>query len=236
MTAKETRRAIVVRANNTIGLNRDQLGMSGTYAWCAHYVSNVLRYVGIEHMYDTSCTKLQAKMDDAKDWDEPNDDPIPGDILFFDWDHIDEPLPLDHVGIVTAYDPATKKITYVNGNGSSSYIVTKQEMRSDSKFVEYWMRYVGEDAKPDKAVQKEIEKPKEKVMCTVELEQLEKGCASPSVETMQNLLVDVNYDIVVDGRFGDATDAALRQFQKDYKLTVDGICGPKTWKALIEAI
>ena len=83
MTAKETRRAIVVRANNTVGLNRDQLGMSGTYAWCAHYVSNVLRYVGIEHMYDTSCTMLQAKMDDAKDWDEPNDDPIPGDILFF---------------------------------------------------------------------------------------------------------------------------------------------------------
>ena len=36
----------------------------------------------------------------------------------------------------------------------------------------------------------------------------------------------------IDGDFGTATEAAVKQFQKDHGLTADGICGPKTWAAL----
>ena len=35
-----------------------------------------------------------------------------------------------------------------------------------------------------------------------------------------------------DGIFGQGLDALVRQFQKDSKLTVDGIVGPNTWKAM----
>lgn len=38
--------------------------------------------------------------------------------------------------------------------------------------------------------------------------------------------------LVVDGGFGLKTDMALRVFQKNHGLTVDGICGEKSWKAL----
>ena len=225
---------IVARANATVGMSRYDLGMPGDYAWCAHYVSEVLRYVGVKNMYDTSCTRLQAKMDASVEWSEP-DDMQPGDILFFDWDKIIEPLPLDHVSIVVDYDAKSGKITYVNGNGSSSLLVTKQTMNINSTYIQYWMRYVGDQSvkpipKPDP-----IPTP-EKVMCKVELEQLSFGCKSPSVETMQNLLVDVGYELDVDGIFGNETKEVLTKFQEEYKLEVDAICGCQTWKALIEAV
>jgi peptidoglycan hydrolase-like protein with peptidoglycan-binding domain len=38
-----------------------------------------------------------------------------------------------------------------------------------------------------------------------------------------------------DGDFGPKTDAALRAFQQANGLKVDGICGPKTWTALVAA-
>jgi hypothetical protein len=226
---------IVARANACLGLTRIQLGILGYHAWCAHFVSEVLRYVGID-MYDLSCTRMQAKMDDSKDWDEPDDlHPIPGDILFFDWDHKPEELPLDHVGIVTGYSNGT--ITYVNGNGNSSFYVTRQTISIHNSCIAYWMRYVGRTAVPSESVQKEIETPKpSKVMCTVELEQLSRGCESASVETLQNLLRDVQYDLEVDGRFGEETEKYAKEFQKDNDLTADGIVGAKTWKALIEAV
>lgn len=37
------------------------------------------------------------------------------------------------------------------------------------------------------------------------------------------------------GTFGEKTAEALRAFQADRGLTVDGVCGPQTWSALVEA-
>ena len=225
---------IVNRANATVGMNRNQLGMPGTYAWCANYVSEVLRYVGIT-MYDLSCTRMQRKMKASAEWDEPDDDhPIAGDILFFDWDHKQEELPLDHVGIVTNYSGGT--ITYVNGNGNDSFRVTRQKMSINNSSIEYWMRFIGDAEEHPTPTEDPYPTPKEIKKCTVELEVIEFGCKSPSTETMQNLLVDVGYMLEVDGIYGSQTKEALEDFQKSNNLVVDGICGAKTWKALIEAI
>ena len=45
------------------------------------------------------------------------------------------------------------------------------------------------------------------------------------------LLLDTN--ITTDGIFGDRTKAAVATFQDSKGLTKDGVCGPKTWTALI---
>jgi peptidoglycan hydrolase-like protein with peptidoglycan-binding domain len=39
----------------------------------------------------------------------------------------------------------------------------------------------------------------------------------------------------IDGDYGRATEAAVKEFQRDQGLTVDGICGPMTWDALEKA-
>ena len=55
------------------------------------------------------------------------------------------------------------------------------------------------------------------------------------VTLMQALLNARGFDCgVVDGDYGAKTQAALNAFQRYYKLTVDGICGVKTWSELIK--
>lgn len=56
---------------------------------------------------------------------------------------------------------------------------------------------------------------------------LKLGSTGKSVELVQKAL-----GIVIDGRFGPQTDAAVRAFQKEHGLLVDGIVGPYTWGAL----
>ncbi|WP_436492999.1 N-acetylmuramoyl-L-alanine amidase [Actinokineospora sp. HUAS TT18] len=53
------------------------------------------------------------------------------------------------------------------------------------------------------------------------------------VLTLQERLLELGYDAGrPNGLFGAQTEAALRNFQRDYGLTVDGICGPETVRAL----
>jgi N-acetylmuramoyl-L-alanine amidase len=40
------------------------------------------------------------------------------------------------------------------------------------------------------------------------------------------------YTLPLDGKFGYATEQAVRQYQRKYGLTVDGAVGPRTWASL----
>jgi murein L,D-transpeptidase YcbB/YkuD len=53
------------------------------------------------------------------------------------------------------------------------------------------------------------------------------GSSGPAVVAVQKAL-----KITADGQFGRATDQHVRNFQKARGLTVDGVVGPVTWKAL----
>jgi peptidoglycan hydrolase-like protein with peptidoglycan-binding domain len=65
---------------------------------------------------------------------------------------------------------------------------------------------------------------------------LEKGATGPQVEQLQRDLTKLGYKATPDGDFGLQTDAAVRKFQADQKLEVDGIAGPKTRAALDAAL
>lgn len=55
-----------------------------------------------------------------------------------------------------------------------------------------------------------------------------------TVILLQNSLRAWGWSIAVDGDFGPATELAVRQFQTSHPaLKVDGIVGPKTWRALL---
>lgn len=64
---------------------------------------------------------------------------------------------------------------------------------------------------------------------------IRKGSTGEYVYLAQTQLLSKGYDIGksgVDGKFGSATESAVKAFQKDRGLKADGIIGPMTWKAL----
>ena len=53
--------------------------------------------------------------------------------------------------------------------------------------------------------------------------------------TVQLMLIKLGYFTLVTGELDDRTRTALKQFQKDKGIAVDGLFGPETWKALRDA-
>lgn len=236
---------IVKVVTSDLGKHRSSVGCGGSNDWCSQYVSHVLTVVGIGDVASLWCTYLYNNMSASKNWSEPDDSPVAGDIILFDWDGKADPLyhtrPLDHVGVVVGYSNGI--ITYIDGNGGGSQYICKRTIGINSGYVAHWMRYVGDAntsapvVTPTPVAKPEV-KPTPvpaKKYCSVELEQLSEGCKSPSVETMQNLLKAVGYKITADGDFGKNTSEALAKFQKSAGLEADRVCGKLTWKALIEA-
>lgn len=64
---------------------------------------------------------------------------------------------------------------------------------------------------------------------------LAKGDSGNDVKDMQKMLIALGYTCGssgADGNFGSITESAVKSFQGDHNLTVDGICGKKTMPAL----
>ena len=65
---------------------------------------------------------------------------------------------------------------------------------------------------------------------------IRRGSKGETVAEMQGILERLGYDLGscgVDGDFGRMTEKVVKAFQKDHGLKVDGICGPRTWKELM---
>lgn len=79
---------------------------------------------------------------------------------------------------------------------------------------------------------KEGEIPMDKVKPT-----LRKGAEGESVKELQTRLNDIGYDCgTVDGKFGNKTLAAVKEFQRKHGLTDDGVVGRQTWAELLKSI
>jgi N-acetylmuramoyl-L-alanine amidase len=62
---------------------------------------------------------------------------------------------------------------------------------------------------------------------------LSRGSRGPEVQELQSKLAQLGYSVgTVDGKFGSKTEAAIRSFQKDHGLKVDGLAGTQTIKEL----
>ena len=68
-----------------------------------------------------------------------------------------------------------------------------------------------------------------------------KGDQQHPVKTLQYLLRARGHNVAVDGIVGTNTDAAVRAFQQALhqdipSVTLDGIVGPVTWRALVSGM
>ena len=73
-------------------------------------------------------------------------------------------------------------------------------------------------------------------VCVMTLPVLKKGSKGESARALQTLLIGYGYSCGksgADGKFGPATDNAVRAFQKDRCKTVDGEVGAETWGELL---
>ncbi|MGP1384890.1 MAG: peptidoglycan-binding domain-containing protein [Thainema sp.] len=73
----------------------------------------------------------------------------------------------------------------------------------------------------------------------VDMPVLRSGSRNEHVERLQrvfsgfdNLIYPLYHAGPIDGIFGPKTEAAVKVFQGEYRLVVDGIVGPQTWMAL----
>jgi N-acetylmuramoyl-L-alanine amidase len=66
---------------------------------------------------------------------------------------------------------------------------------------------------------------------------LHRGEVGEGVRDLQRRLAALGHDCSADepGEFGPATEAAVRAFQQQRGLLVDGLCGPYTWAILVES-
>ncbi len=79
----------------------------------------------------------------------------------------------------------------------------------------------------------EAPKAKPATWSKVALKAMERGATGPAVRDLQRALKDAGFDPGgIDGDFGPKTEAAVRAFQEDANLLVDGKVGPQTRKAL----
>lgn len=99
-----------------------------------------------------------------------------------------------------------------------------------------YLEVTGRVAKVDKPAAKPAPAKKAET-CKIELPVLEKGSKGASVKAMQTLIIAAGYSCgsaEADGKFGAGTERGLEKYQKKKGLKVDGICGAKTWAALLK--
>lgn len=69
---------------------------------------------------------------------------------------------------------------------------------------------------------------------TIKVSVLKKKCKGEAVVALQSILTGLDYYTgELDGSFGGLTDKAVREFQKDNDLEVDGVVGSATWEKLL---
>lgn len=223
--------------------------MTYTDAWCAATVSAVGLSIGMtteEFPTECSCTRMIALFKKLGLWKE--DDaykPSLGDLIMYYWndsaDNYDEKdctANPNHVGMVTSV--SGNNFTVTEGNKSSSKLVGTREMTVNGRYIRGFClpNYASAAKRMTKEVAATTTASSVSAFKTVsvKLPILKKGAKGAPVEALQCLLLLHGYscgDSGMDGSFGADTNAALKKFQKEHNLAVDGSCGNATWTELI---
>ena len=186
---------------------------SGLFAWAFKKLGGSI-YHGSNSIYDRYCSKK------GKITDQIRKDMKPGTAVF-----VDHSGNKSHIGL------------YV-GSGTVIEASSTQAGVCTSKLNTSKWTYYGELKDVSYSAQEATEQPSAPAsdsQPTKTLPTLKRGNKGEYVTMLQTKLKNKGYDLGkygVDGDFGSATESAVKQFQKDHGLTVDGVVGAKTWNAL----
>ena len=145
-----------------------------------------------------------------------------------------------HVAIVEKVISATEIVTSESGYGSAAFWTQTRKKGSGNWGAGSAYTFLGFIYNP--AVSEEDNAAtaptvtEEKEVNEVKLNTLKRGSTGAQVKALQTLLIGYGYSCGnsgADGNFGQATDAAVRAYQKANGLTVDGSVGPATWGKLL---
>jgi len=167
--------------------------------------------------------------------------PKPGDVIYF---YSESKGRIGHVGIVTKV--TSTKVYTIEGNtsGASALVTNGGGVRAKSYSLS--STYIDGYGRPPYAsvnpTTTDTTAPTTDTTAptTAKLGAriLKNGCEGADVKELQLDLIKLGYDCGkwgADGEFGDATEMAVKSFQRDHGLDVDGEAGPLTLAAMANA-
>lgn len=233
--------AVVKKALSQVGVSEHPHGSNRTpytswYGmvgpWCAMFVSWAFWHGG-KPLPSIRTRKGFAYCPDIVNWAKANGcwrpknsgyTPKRGDIILFDF--IGRP---SHVGIVVA-NLGGGRVQTVEGNtngagsrtGGSVMVHNRSISGSTIGFVDVKME--GNSA-PRPPASPDVSSSNHPT--------LRRGSTGPYVRVAQTVLRDkAGQRITVDGSFGPATETAVKNLQRFFGVTADGVVGPQTWNLL----
>lgn len=153
-----------------------------------------------------------------------------------------------HVAIVEKVISDTEVVTSESGYGSAPFWTQTRKKGSNGRwgagsaytFLGFIYNPAVSEEEKTPTIKPKPTKPKEEGY-EVKLKTLTKGSTGSQVKALQALLIGYGGEVAkivtnaggADGSFGQATDTAVRKYQKAKGLTVDGSVGPNTWAKLL---
>ena len=199
------------------------MGYNYRIEWCACFISWLAEKLGITDIIpiDMSCNRQISKFKALGVWHTDRNFQS-GDIIYYDWDISGD---ADHVGIVEKV--AGNTLTVIEGNNGNfpNDRVRRREIASDSSLIFGY-------ARPKYPVKSSANSSD----VNISLPTVRNGDSGNAVKILQAFLVAYEYSIGIsgiDGDFGFDTESAVRKFQKNSKIEVDGIVGKDTWSKLM---
>ena len=189
---------------------------SGLFTWAFRQLGGTM-YHGSNTMYRDYCT-AKGRLSGGKRVDGQ---PLKRGTAVFTGTEADH----GHVGLYVGYGTVIEAAGTKAGVVASNVSADKWTFWGELKGVDY----SGEDGAAAPA------SPEAGPVTSSNTPTLRKGSKGAYVTLLQKQLLDRGYALGswgADGDFGSATEKAVRAFQGDQGLAVDGIVGPKTWAAL----
>lgn len=198
------------------------MGYSYRIEWCACFISWLAEKLKITDIIpvDMSCNSQIAKFKNLGVW-HTDSNIQSGDILYYDWDSSGD---ADHVGIVEKSENGFLTVIEGNNGNYPNDRVRRRKINSESSLIFGYAR----PKYPTLENESDI---------NISFPTIKKGDTGTAVKVLQLALVAYEYNIGKygpDGEFGSDTESAVKRFQKNSGIEVDGIVGRDTWSKLMK--